>query len=348
MQYQDSFGRPSRFGTVAPPQIPQFPSIDERPPRPAVNRAPDVPQLDIGTPGGLSQNLQAAGASRAYSLKQALQLNRQQQGALNNPGNYAANGRGAAADYLTAPFTGTPFASQQRQMNDAALQRYQGMTPLLETGQVYKNEDQRIKNQFAPGILGGQIEQAKANTGLTTARTASEIGGESRAQGKYGMEMQQAPARFDAEMAGEKAKTGLVGAQTRRADAETTAAERDYRTRIESQEQTIKAMQVQMDDLLRQLGIQKRPNGSGGETGMPWDISDQAKNAGVAGAATGIAAGLNANQRPNPAGTAPPMTPTPEQQPNQQQANAIRQQARSGQITREQAIAQLKAIGFSD
>ena len=324
MDYQDGFGRRGRFGTVAPPQIPQFPNIDERPPRPAVNRAPDVPQLDIGTPGGLAQNLQAAGASRAYALKQALQLNRQQQGALNNPGNYAANGRGAAADNLTAPFTGTPFAGQQRQMNDASLQRYQSMTPLLETDQVYKNEDQRIRNQFAPGVINAGINRTNAETGLTTARTAGVQGDETRAQGRYGMEMQQAPARFEQEMAGAKAKTGLTEAQTRGVDAEAGAMKENYSGRIQQMEASYKQQSLLLRNVLSELSAARRAQGKDdsdiaemlkaltGDTGTkPADPVQKVINNSKAGdaAATSNPNGINVAATANPAGTAPPMTP---------------------------------------
>lgn len=292
MDYQDGFGRRGRFGTVAPPQIPQFPSIDERPPRPAVNRAPDVPQLDIGTPGGLAQNLQAAGVSRAYAKQQALQLNRRQQGHMMHQMTPEAR-----TDVLTAPMTGTPFYGQQRQMNDASLAHYQRMTPIIEQGGMLDNQMKGVQVQLAPGVINAGIDKTKAETGMTNAKTAGIQGDESRAQGKYGMEMQQAPARFEQEMAGAKAKTGLTEAQTRGEDAQTNAVDRDYKGQIQQLQTGYKQMQDQLrasqamiDDLTRQLG-QKNGTGLEGALGEPGGQQPSA----------------------NPAATAPP--PPPAQKP---------------------------------
>ena len=333
---QRSQQRALQFADMVPGQY-NTPTVAKQQP-PQIQQAPD-----IGTPGGLSVNLQQAGASKAYALKQALDLNRRQQGHINHQMTPQAR-----TDLYAAPQAGTAFYGQQRAGNDASLDRFKQMTPKIVGGMKADNTAANIQNQFAPGIYGAQINRINAETGLTTARTASETGNETRAQGKYGVEMQQAGPRFEQEMAGEKAKTGLVGAQTKQTDAETTAIDRDYRTKIETQAQTIKAMQTQLDDVLRQLGIQNRNINVNG--GLDAEISGVNQNELTPQANPQQSAQMPAMQQANPQA----MTQMPQMQRQQQQggiddqAASIQRAFKSGAISREQAAAQLRALGYED
>lgn len=342
MQYQDGFGRRGRFGTVAPPQIPQFPNIDERPSRPAVNRAPDVPQLDIGTPGGLAQNLQAAGVSRGYAKQQALQLNRRQQGHMMHMAPEART------DVLTASMTGTPFYGQQRAVNDASLAHYQRMTPIIEQGAMLGNDSQRIQNQLAPGVINAGIDKTKAETGMTTARTAGIQGEEQRAQGKYGMEMQQAPARFEQEIRGGNAKIGQIEAETGKTKADTTAVDRDYKARISTLEENNAQMQALINDLQQQLGIRVRQQAQQQGGGLDAELGGVNQNQLTPQANPQPSVQMPQAQQANPQRMA--QMPQMQQQDGglDAQAASIQQQFKAGRISREQAAAQLRALGYED
>ena len=267
-----NYGREGRdnigySGVLASPQV-ASPQASQNPPL-------SIPSPNIDTPGGYGQDLRNAGVSKAYSTKLALDKNRQIQGAKNNFSNFEANGRGADA----AAILGSPVLDQQRQANAASIDRYKGLTPVVNRGAVLDNTAQDIANNYAPRFAESGLASQAAETGMTTAKTASEIGTETRAQGKYGVDMQQAGPRFQMEQDRSKAEVGRFGAETSKIGAETSAIDRDYKGQIgqlqtgyKQMQEQLRASQQMIDDLRAQLG-QKN-----GTSGLDAEIGGQTQN----------------------------------------------------------------------
>lgn len=207
---QDAFGRRGRFGASASPSPVTFDDVrapDLTPYRPVKPvRDDDVRAPDISTPGGLSQNLQSAGVSRAYAAKQALQLNRRIQGAANNYGSFVDQGRAAEADIVLAPRLGgdTMYSVNRRGTEANADFAEDVRAPII--GGI--RADTRIKNEYADVMA----PRSAAEIAAMNAQTAAVTGAEGREQGAYNAKSPFMPDREKAEIGNINARSeGIAG-----------------------------------------------------------------------------------------------------------------------------------------
>lgn len=208
---QDSFDRRGRFGVSASPSPVSFDDVrapDLTPYRPVkpVREDNDVRAPDISTPGGLSQNLQAAGVSRAYAAKQALQLNRRIQGAANNYGNFVDQGRAAEADIVLAPRLGgdTMYSVNRRGAEANADFAEDVRAPVLDGMRARTRIDNSYADVMAP--------RSAAEIAAMNAQTAAVTGAEGREQGAYNAKAPFMPDRERAEIGNINARSeGIAG-----------------------------------------------------------------------------------------------------------------------------------------
>ena len=232
----------------------------------------ESPMMDFNTPGGRAQNLRAAGVSKSYATKLALEQDRRQQGHLNNQMSPAAR-----TDVLTSPMTGNPFYGQQRQHNDIANDFAGKAAPMYLRGMGLQNDAQGIANQYAPQFNQGEIDQ-------TRARTRGMEGTEARQQGKFNIDQVQAPFRFAAEMGkvgaetrGIDAETGFTGAKTGSVNAETKAIQDGSAGWQQERKSMFDRMQKMQTELDRYRQIEMR-NNQGGPQGNPVNEFDKVLN----------------------------------------------------------------------